>query len=201
MFDQNLLKLIVIGDSAVGKTQMMFRFTDDTFTANALMTIGVDFKTKEIQIDGVGYRIQIWDTAGQERFRNITEAYYRRAHGIAIVFDVSDSSSFDNVPGWFESVNAKCNVNDAIPIVLVANKCDLDPQVTFEQGLELANQHGAGFHQTSAKNGTGIEEAFMDLATRVAKNNEAKRPVNASTGNTVDVQSNQPPEVKKKSRC
>jgi small GTP-binding protein len=200
MFDGNQVKLIVIGDSTVGKTQMMLRFTDDTFSATALSTIGVDFKSKDVQIEGVAYRIQIWDTAGQERFRNITEAYYRKAHGIAIVFDVSQAGTFENVPSWFDSVANKCEAT-AVPVVLIGNKCDLEPQITYEQGVEAANKHNVPFYHTSAKTGDGIEEAFMDLATRVARANEAKNSASDARP-TVDLRDKEKDQKdKKKFKC
>jgi small GTP-binding protein len=175
MGDIELVRLIVIGDSGVGKTQMMFRFTDDTFQAQTVSTVGVDFKAKTIQIAGVPHKVQIWDTAGQERFRNITEAYYRKGHGIAIVYDVSTPATFETVPGWFDSVKSKCEGSGRIPIVLIGNKADLEPKITLEQGLQLATQYGAHFFQTSAKDGSNIEDAFTDLATQAAECSASRR--------------------------
>jgi small GTP-binding protein len=198
--DVTTLKLIVIGDSSVGKTQMMLRFTDDSFSTSTTATIGVDFKGKNIQIEGVPYRIQIWDTAGQERFRNITEAYYRKANGIAIVFDSSHRDSFVSIPTWFESVAIRCSGTDSVPIVLIGNKSDLEPQITYDEGLETATKYGAPFFQTSAKTGSGIEDAFMDLATRVAKDNEARKMAMA-LGPNVSLDKSQGKETKKTFRC
>jgi small GTP-binding protein len=168
MSDTPLIRIIVIGDTAVGKTQMMFRFTDDTFTAQGVQTIGVDFKAKLVNLNGIPHKIQIWDTAGQERFRNITEAYYRKGHGIILVYDVSARQTFDNIPGWFDSIKAKCEGLGPIPIVLVGNKADLEPAVPMEEGFQIATDHGAKFFQTSAKDGSNIEDAFMECASAAA---------------------------------
>jgi small GTP-binding protein len=164
-----LVRLIVIGESGVGKTQMMFQFTENSFQSDSLTTVGVDFKAKTIVIEGVAHKIQIWDTAGQERFRNITEAYYRKGHGIAIVYDVSHRDTFTTLPTWFDAVRSKCEGLGPIPIVLIGNKSDLEPAVSMEEGFQLAQEHDVHFFQTSAKDGSNIEEAFTDLATQAAK--------------------------------
>jgi small GTP-binding protein len=176
MNDPACIRLIVIGDSRVGKTQMMVRFMDDDFDPQGSSTVGVDFKTKPVILRGVPRKIQIWDTAGQERFRNITEAYYRKGHGIAIVYDVSERTSFDHVPGWFDSVQTKCGGIDPVPIVLIANKADLIPIVSEEEGEKLAAERGVHFFQTSAKSGSNIEEAFLDLAADADALLQRKRP-------------------------
>jgi small GTP-binding protein len=175
MGETPLIRLIVIGDSGVGKTQMMIRFTDDTFTAQGVSTVGVDFKAKTINISGVPHKVQIWDTAGQERFRNITEAYYRKGHGIAIVYDVTNRESFQNIPGWFDSVKNKCEGLGPIPIVLIGNKADMEAVIPMEEGFQLATEKGAHFFQTSALDGSNIEDAFTDLATEAASSMESKR--------------------------
>lgn len=196
MLDGTIVKLIIIGDSSVGKTQMMLRFTDDTFSATTLSTVGVDFKVKEVPIEGVPYRVQLWDTAGQERFRNITESYFRRANGIAIVFDISVSATFDSVPTWFDSVESKCNASDSLPVVLVGNKCDLTPQITYDRAKEVADRYHSRYYETSALNGTGIQEAFTDLIGLVVKNNELKRTA-AATAVNVDAAAPKTAEKKK----
>jgi small GTP-binding protein len=137
-------------------------------------TVGVDFKVKSVLINGVPRKIQIWDTAGQERFRNITEAYYRKGHGIAIVYDVSDPITFASVPSWFESVKSKCHGAGNIPIVLIGNKADLEQKVPLEDGEQLAAHNNAKFFQTSAKDGSNIDDAFSVLATLAATAMEGK---------------------------
>jgi small GTP-binding protein len=191
------IRLIVIGDSGVGKTQMMFRFTDDTFYSQSGPTVGVDFKAKTIPISGVPHKIQIWDTAGQERFRNITEAYYRKGHGIAIVYNVTSRESFDNVPGWFDSVKNKYESLGPISIILVGNKSDLNPVVSMEEGMQMAQEHNANFFQTSAMDGSNIEDAFTDLASRAAQA-LASKPSEATPAQGLKIDKKKDEEKQKK---
>ena len=118
-----LFKLLLIGDSGVGKSCLLLRFADDTYTESYISTIGVDFKIRTIELDGKTIKLQIWDTAGQERFRTITSSYYRGAHGIIVVYDCTDQETFNNVKQWLEEIDryACDNVNK----LLVGNKCDL----------------------------------------------------------------------------
>merc|ERR1712071_428819 len=119
-----LFKLLLIGDSGVGKTCVLFRFSEDAFNSTFISTIGIDFKIRTIELDGKRIKLQIWDTAGQERFRTITTAYYRGAMGILLVYDVTDESSFNNIKNWIRNIEqlASDNVNK----ILVGNKADMD---------------------------------------------------------------------------
>ena len=119
----DLYKLLIIGNSAVGKSCMLMRFSENQFTENFYNTVGVDFKLKEIELKGKTVRLQIWDTAGQDKFRTITTSYYKGAHGIMIVYDITDRQSFENVSEWMEEIEnyAQKNVN----ILLIGNKNDL----------------------------------------------------------------------------
>lgn len=160
-----LIKLLLIGDSGVGKSCLLLRYSDDSFTSSFITTIGIDFKIKSILLDDKKVKLQIWDTAGQERFRTITTAYYRGAMGILLVYDVGDQNSFNNVVNWMRQIDehAAENVNR----VLIGNKCDVDAsqrQVTYEMGKSLADEYGIRFFETSAKNNINVEEAFMCMA-------------------------------------
>lgn len=163
-----LVKLLVIGDSGVGKSCMLLRYSDDQFSASYISTIGIDFKIKTTSLLGKKVKIQIWDTAGQERFRNITSAYYRGSMGILLVYDVADAKTFHNVTNWMKQIeiNALPDVNT----ILIGNKCDVEEEqreVTFEQGEKLATEHGVRFMETSARTNINVTEAFEGLTTDV----------------------------------
>lgn len=172
-----LFKLLLIGDSGVGKSCLLLRFADDTYTESYISTIGVDFKIRTVEIDGKTAKLQIWDTAGQERFRTITSSYYRGAHGIIVVYDVTDTESFNNVKQWLHEIDryASADVNK----LLVGNKSDLASKrvVSTEQGKEFADSLGIDFLETSAKTSTNVEEAFLTMATQIKA-----RMKNAPTG-------------------
>lgn len=119
-----LIKLLLIGDSGVGKSCLLLRFSDDSFTTSFITTIGIDFKIRTIELDGKRIKLQIWDTAGQERFRTITTAYYRGAMGILLVYDVTDESSFNNIRNWIRNIEQ--HASDNVNKILVGNKADMD---------------------------------------------------------------------------
>jgi len=160
---------VLIGDSGVGKSCLLLRFADDTYTESHISTIGVDFKIRTIQLDGKTIKLQIWDTAGQERFRTITSSYYRGAHGIIVVYDTTDSETFEHVKTWLHEIDryASENVNK----LLVGNKSDLTSkrQVETESAKEFADSVTIPFLETSAKNATNVEDAFMTMAGEIKK--------------------------------
>lgn len=170
-----LFKLLLIGDSGVGKSCLLLRFADDSYLESYISTIGVDFKIRTVEQDGKTIKLQIWDTAGQERFRTITSSYYRGAHGIIVVYDVTDEDSFNNVKQWLSEIDryASDNVNK----LLVGNKCDLNTQrvVTYERAKEFADEIGIPFLETSAKDATNVESAFMAMTSSI-KDRMASQP-------------------------
>ncbi|CAM6105608.1 unnamed protein product [Calypogeia fissa] len=184
------MKLLLIGDSGVGKSCLLLRFCDDSFATTFITTIGIDFKVRTIDVDGRKVRLQIWDTAGQERFRTITTAYYRGAMGILLVYDISDSSSFQNVRNWIGSITeyAAENVN----IVLVGNKADMDDkrQIAKAQGQALADEYNIKFFETSAKTNFNVVEVFTtiarDIKIRLEQTNTARIELPAARFNVVD---------------
>lgn len=179
-----LFKLLLIGDSGVGKSCLLIRFADDTYTESYISTIGVDFKIRTIELEGKTVKLQIWDTAGQERFRTITSSYYRGAHGIIIVYDVTDQESFDNVKQWLHEIDRYAT--DDVNKLLVGNKSDLTSKkvVTYEAAKEFADSVGMEFLETSAKNATNVEKAFMAMATQI-KERMANQPAVADDGPAV----------------
>jgi len=164
-----VFKLVLIGDSGVGKSCLLLRFADDTYTESHISTIGVDFKIRTIQLDGKTIKLQIWDTAGQERFRTITSSYYRGAHGIIVVYDTTDGETFEHVKTWLHEIDryASENVNK----LLVGNKSDLTSKraVETEAAKEFADSVHIPFLETSAKNATNVEDAFMTMAGEIKK--------------------------------
>jgi len=189
-----LIKLLLIGDSGVGKSCLLLRFCDDSFTPSFITTIGIDFKIRTIELDGKRIKLQIWDTAGQERFRTITTAYYRGAMGILLVYDVTDSKSFGNIKNWIRNIEQ--HATESVNKILIGNKCDLeDKQVNKEQGQKLANEYGIKFLETSAKGNINVDEAFISLAKDIKArliDNDAMtqpkdddKPVVISNGDTV----------------
>merc|ERR1711920_1222057 len=146
----------------------------DTYTESYISTIGVDFKIRTIQLDGKTIKLQIWDTAGQERFRTITSSYYRGAHGIIVVYDVTDPESFSNVKQWLHEIDRYANEN--VNKLLVGNKSDLPTKkVDYQTAKAFADEIGIPFLETSAKNATNVEQAFMTIAGEI-KNRMASQP-------------------------
>ncbi|KAK2707632.1 ras-related protein ORAB-1-like [Artemia franciscana] len=196
-----LFKLLLIGDSGVGKSCLLLRFADDTYTESYISTIGVDFKIRTIELEGKTIKLQIWDTAGQERFRTITSSYYRGAHGIIVVYDVTDQESFNNVRQWLEEIDRYAceNVNR----LLVGNKCDLAAKkvVDYQIAKDYADQLGIPFLETSAKNATNVEQAFLKMASEI-KNRTA--PSSVPMGQSQGIQigdRNRPVEAPKSGCC
>lgn len=162
-----LFKLLLIGNSAIGKSSLLLRFSDNIFNESFLPTIGVDFKIRTFDLSSKTVKLQIWDTAGQERFKTITSSYYKGAHGIILVYDITDRQSFKDVENWLSEVEKFANEN--VVKLLVGNKCDLESQrqVTFAQGKEFADSLGVKFIETSAKNAINVDKAFFTLAEEI----------------------------------
>ncbi|XP_024314880.1 ras-related protein RABD1 isoform X2 [Brachypodium distachyon] len=164
-----LFKLLLIGDSSVGKSCLLLRFADDAYVDTYISTIGVDFKIRTVELDGKSVKLQIWDTAGQERFRTITSSYYRGAHGIIIVYDVTDMESFNNVKQWLSEIDRYAS--DSVCKLLVGNKCDLvdSKVVDTEEAKALADSLGMTFLETSAKESINVEKAFLTMSSEIKK--------------------------------
>ncbi|EKE39000.1 Rab family GTPase [Entamoeba histolytica HM-1:IMSS-B] len=165
----------MIGDSGVGKSCLLLRFSDDVFSDTYITTIGVDFKIKTLKINGRDIKLQIWDTAGQERFRTITSSYYRGAHGIIVVYDVTDVQSFNHIRQWLNEIEGNASPN--VVKMLIGNKADKDATkaVSTEQAAEFAKQEGMKFFETSAKQSINVEAAFLELAQDI-KNQMKETP-------------------------
>ncbi len=164
-----LLKYIIIGDAAVGKSNLLLRYAHGQFKPEYQLTIGVEFGAKNIQLNNKIFRIQIWDTAGQENFRSITRAYYKNSVCALVVYDISSRDSFEHVTTWIE--DCKNQSPKTIFMVLVGNKCDLKDkrQVSEEEGKDLAEKNDMMFFETSAKDGINVEEIFVNSADQISK--------------------------------
>jgi len=162
-FDMHI-KLLMLGDTGVGKTCLLLRFAYDSFSPTFITTIGIDFKIKHIALDGMHVKLQIWDTAGQERFRTITVSYFKGAHGVILVYDVTDRDTFDNIRHWLAQIQKHADRN--VSTILIGNKSDKSQlrMVSKAEGETLAKEIGVQFFETSAKGNILVEEAFMSIA-------------------------------------
>eukprot|EP01114_Cavostelium_apophysatum_P010995 TRINITY_DN2515_c0_g1_i1.p1 TRINITY_DN2515_c0_g1~~TRINITY_DN2515_c0_g1_i1.p1 ORF type:complete len:217 (+),score=51.08 TRINITY_DN2515_c0_g1_i1:140-790(+) len=164
----HVFKLIIIGESGVGKSCLLLQFADNNFTTSFISTIGVDFKVKTVEVDGKTIKLQIWDTAGQEKFKTITTGYYRGSHGIVVVYDVTDRNSFEKLTNWLHQIDV--NADATVDKMIVGNKIDLESsrQVTYHEAKEFAISKGdIPFVETSAKTSKNVQEAFEILARKI----------------------------------
>ncbi|KAJ1915256.1 hypothetical protein H4219_004420 [Mycoemilia scoparia] len=163
-------KLLFIGDSGVGKSSILLRFTDNCFLPpeDTGATIGVDFKVKVQRIQDKKYKVTIWDTAGQERFRTLTSSYYRGAQGVMLVYDVTDRSTFTELEKWFDELNTFCADPNIVKMV-VGNKIDMaaERQVSKEEGDTYAKNHGALYYECSAKTSLDVDQAIKALVSEI----------------------------------
>jgi len=161
------LKILIVGESGVGKSSLLLRFTDDTFDPEQCATIGVDFKVKNISVDDNNVKLAIWDTAGQERFRTLTPSYYRGAQGVIMAYDVTNRKSFAKLATWMSEIDAYATKPNIVRM-LVANKIDKDGrEVSREEGLAYARRHSMLFIEASAKTTLGVQDAFHELVQKV----------------------------------
>ncbi|KAJ5077204.1 ras and ef-hand domain-containing protein [Anaeramoeba ignava] len=169
-----IIKLVFVGDSAVGKTSIIQTFSDDLFDINSTPTIGVDFVQKIHELsNGQKIKYTIWDTAGQEKFRTITTSYYRGVQGIILVYDVERRHSFENLESWLKEI--KNSTSGDVEIMLIGNKTDGKRQITEEEGLNFAKKNNLLFIETSAKLGEGISQAFEELALKIIQNPDIQK--------------------------
>ncbi|CAF0806093.1 unnamed protein product [Rotaria sordida] len=162
-------KILFIGDSAVGKTSLMFRFADNTFTETFTPTIGIDFKVKTIFLRDKSIKLQLWDTAGQEKFYNITRSYYRNADAIVLVYDRTVASSFQNISRWMKNIDE--NAPDDVIRILVGNKSDLHHSIVIssQDGKKLGDRYNVDYFETSAKSDTNsnVSKVFYTLTEKI----------------------------------
>lgn len=161
------LKILIIGESGVGKSSLLLRFTEDNFDPDQSLTIGVDFKTKRITIDGNTVKLAIWDTAGQERFRTLTPSYYRDAQGAILVYDVANKATFTKLETWLNELDTYSTKSNIVKMV-VGNKIDKENrEVSREEGMKFARRHQTLFIESSAKTKDGVQCAFEELVQKI----------------------------------
>ena len=171
MSDNEKIILSVLGNSGVGKTSFIMKFTDNTFQESYLATYGIDFKTKFIEINNKKYRVDLYDTAGQERFRSVSVNSIRMSDGVILIYDITNEFSYDNISTWMENIYQVKGKD--FPVILIGNKCDAEGErvIIKEKGEQLAKQYNISFFETSNKMGTNIQEAGLKLINKIIENN------------------------------
>ncbi|EKE42164.1 hypothetical protein ENUP19_0146G0019 [Entamoeba nuttalli] len=180
-----LYKIVLVGESGVGKSNLLLRFTRNEFDPDKRSTIGVEFATRSINYCDKNIRAQIWDTAGQERYRAITNAYYRGALGALVVYDITKKTSFESVEKWLAELHE--NADKKVVQMVIGNKCDLSQtrEVQTTEGEELAKKNNAFFFETSALDGSNVEEAFMTLLKKIY--DDSSKSVDGEQSNTNEI--------------
>ncbi len=169
MTDELVYKVLLLGDSSVGKTCFLLRYCDKSFQEAHLSTIGLDYRLKSMTLQNdKNIKLQIWDTAGQDRFRAITKNYYKGANGIILIYDVTNKQSYENVKNWLTQIKEEANPN--VIIYLAGNKIDVEEEqrvITTEDGQKIADEYKLPFKETSAKNGINVNEIFQELVEKI----------------------------------
>ena len=191
--EEPVYKILLLGDSTVGKTCFLLRYTDNTFLDLHMSTIGLDYRLKTMILDNQRIvKVQLWDTAGQDKYRAITRNYYRGAHGIILLYDVTNEKTYDNIKKWITSI--KEEISDQICIVLIANKIDnvQERKVNKEKGEKLAETYGIKLFECSAKTGEGVNESVFYLVEKIVESD----PDFKNKGKSLKIVNN-----KKKKKC
>lgn len=160
-------QLMIMGDSMVGKTSLLYRYQENKFMTNYLATVGIDFFTKEEIFNEKKVRIKIWDTAGQERFKSLTQAFSRNADGIILVFDVTNRESFTNLKFWIACINSNLGENNDLKKIIIGNKIDLESEVNRSEAEGFAKENNCAYFETSAKENKGINDAIRNLVEKL----------------------------------
>lgn len=202
----HIFKVLLIGDSGVGKSCILIRFTDDTFDENQQSTIGVDFKVKTVEVGGKRIKLTLWDTAGQERFRTLTSSYYRGAQGIALVYDVTRRETFEFLPQWLKEVDIYSpNGGKDVVKVLVGNKIDCEDRVVSRQeGESWARKKGMLYLECSAKTSAGISQVFDEMCAQVLQNDRLLKgtaPRQGANARRANLNDRQEPEMVEQCAC
>ena len=192
-----IFKVLLLGNSDVGKSSLLLRFVDSLWNDAFVPTIGVDFKVKTLEINNKKVKMQIWDTAGQERFRTVVSTYFKGAHGILLLYDVTNKDSFKNLENWL--IEIEKNSSDKVLKILLGNKCDLsdDREIQTEEGQAFAIRNGMEFMETSAKMNTNVSEAFETLGKLMIEFNSKRN----NNGEGKALKANSGKDINTKKKC
>jgi small GTP-binding protein len=179
---ENKCQLLIIGDSTVGKTSILYQYTNNQFLSQHLATVGIDYYNKDEMINDKLVRVKIWDTAGQERYKSLTSTFFRNAQGIILVYDVTNPETFDNLKYWIQSINNNLGVQSNVKKIIIGNKIDLPREVLKDEAESLANEYGIKYFETSAKDNINIKESIRfcveisiaDKSNTMSNNNTKK---------------------------
>ena len=182
--NEDIVNIMTLGISSVGKTSFIFRFTENTFQNIFISTIGIDYKVKIIEIENIKYKLIFYDTAGQEKFKSVAPNLIKKAHGIIIMYDITNKSSFDSIPDIIK--NIKGEKGNDFPMILIGNKIDLEPdrEIKKEEGKDLASKNGIEFFEISNKEGINIQEAGFAIVNKILEKRKINNFVNESCNNT-----------------
>jgi Ras-related protein Rab-1A len=185
-----LFKILLVGNSSVGKSSLFLRFVDDIWNETFVPTIGVDFKIKTIEVEKKNVKLQIWDTAGEERFRTIISSYYKGAHGILLMFDVTDYDSFESLENWLIEIEKNANKN--VIKLLIGNKIDLEEnrKVSYNQAKDFADSNGIQYIETSVKLNTNVNQAFWEIGKELMNATKDKEFIHESNKKTITISKN-----------
>ena len=196
-----IFKVLLLGNSDVGKSSLLLRFVDSVWNESFVPTIGVDFKVKTIEIGDKKVKMQIWDTAGQERFRNVVSTYFRGSNGILLIYDITNRDSFKNLESWL--IEIEKHASDNVLKILIGNKNDLenDRVISVEEGQNFANRNGMQFIETSAKMDTNVSEAFQTLGKLMLEFNSNKKPLEPKKSENKTLTASSGKDLNAKKKC
>ena len=196
-----IFKVLLLGNSDVGKSSLLLRFVDSVWNESFVPTIGVDFKVKTIEIGDKKVKMQIWDTAGQERFRNVVSTYFRGSNGILLIYDITSRDSFKNLESWL--IEIEKHASDNVLKILIGNKNDLenDRVISVEEGQNFANRNGMQFIETSAKMDTNVSEAFQTLGKLMLEFNSNKKPLEPKKSENKTLTASSGKDLNAKKKC
>ena len=196
-------QILIIGDSSVGKTSLITRYTNGTFKEEYLATVGLDYYSKNEEINNQTIQVKLWDTAGQERFKALTQNYFRNAEGVLLAFDVTNEESFNNLKDWINSIKINMEAkNIFLPLIVVGNKIDMENErdITKEDAENFASENKYKYFETSAKTGEGVDEAVKELINLVLNQNQVDEQ-KIEARKSVPLKDNNQKEEKKKGCC